>query len=88
MNAEVPTERSTLTQLTTARLILAQFKAQIGEWESMGEKRRRRSVRGRDLGARIGGLHKGHAKWTQRVADLEAKAAAEAGAEAQTQGQG
>ena len=77
MTEDIPTERSAQAQLATARLLVAQFEAQIGEWESMGEKRRRRSVRGRDLSARIDGLRTGLAKWTQRAADLEARVAAE-----------
>lgn len=70
-----PDERPLSAQLTTARLLLAQFELQIGEWERMGVKRRARTARGRDLGARIQGLREGHANWTARAADIVARMA-------------
>lgn len=71
------TERSAKAQLTTARLLLAQFNEQIAEWQHMSPARRRRTVRGKDLTARLDGLKAGREKWTARVADLEARVAAD-----------
>ncbi|WP_144795709.1 hypothetical protein [Microbacterium paludicola] len=73
----VPIERPVSAQLATARLILGQFEEQLREWRRMGVKRRQRTVRGRDLGQRLDGLKAGHAKWTQRVAELEDRLAVE-----------
>lgn len=70
-------ERPLIAQLTTARLLVAQFEEQIAEWDAMGAKRRTRSPRGRDLASRIDGLHEGLATWTQRAAGIEARIAAE-----------
>lgn len=75
----IPTERPLKAQLVTARLILGQFEEQLREWRRMGVKRRQRTARGRDLASRIDALNAGHTTWTQRVADLEARIAAEAG---------
>lgn len=52
-------------QLRTARMLLAQFIVQIEEHEETGAH-----------ADRIDQLREGHAKWTQRVADLEAQVAA------------
>ncbi|WP_292698111.1 hypothetical protein [Microbacterium sp. 69-10] len=71
------TERTAAQQLATARLLLGQFEAQLREWKHMGAKKRLRSARGKDLARRMPGLKAGHAKWTARVEDLEARAAAE-----------
>lgn len=65
-------ERAPEAQLTTARMLLAQFITQIEEFEGMNREQRR-SPRGRDLSARIDGLREGREKWTARVADLEAQ---------------
>ncbi|MDR6868463.1 hypothetical protein J2Y69_003079 [Microbacterium resistens] len=73
----VPVERTPAAQLTTARLLLAQFDEQIREFERMGAKRRVRTVRGRDLSARIGGLRRGRATWAQRVERLAEQIASE-----------
>lgn len=59
-------------QLATARMLLAQFAAQIAEYEGMNREQRR-TPRGRDLASRIQGLRAGHRKWTDRVAELEAQ---------------
>lgn len=75
MNA--PTERSLAAQLSTARYLIAMFEAQIEEHDAMGVKRRRRTVRGKDLSARIDGMREGHAKWVGIAADLEARIAAD-----------
>ncbi|WP_417556151.1 hypothetical protein [Microbacterium sp.] len=73
-------ERTAAQQLATARLLLGQFEAQLREWKHMGPKKRQRSARGRDLARRMDGLKTGHATWTARVADLEARASVEDGA--------
>ena len=70
-------ERPLEAQLATARILLAQFTEQLNEWKHMGVKRRARTVRGKDLTRRLPGLREGHAKWTARVADLEARIAAQ-----------
>ncbi|GAB2519583.1 hypothetical protein [Paramicrobacterium agarici] len=57
-------------ELSTARMLLAQFTAQIQEFESMNREARR-TERGRDLTNRIDGLRQGHQTWTDRVAELE-----------------
>lgn len=59
-------------QLTTALLLLAQFEAQITEYEAMN-RAERRTPRGRDLQSRIGGLREGHAKWKARAAELRSQ---------------
>lgn len=69
--------RSATAQLATARHLLAQFEAQITEYEAMNREERR-TPRGRDLTARIAGLRQGHTTWTARAAQLEPLAAAEA----------
>lgn len=63
-------ERTPEAQLTTARMLLAQFIVQIEEFEGMNREQRR-SPRGKDLTARIDGLRQGHATWMARVAELE-----------------
>lgn len=65
-------ERTPDAQLTTARMLLAQFITQIEEFEDMNREQRR-TDRGRDLSSRIDGLREGHAKWTATVAELEAQ---------------
>lgn len=65
-----PPARPARAQLTTARVLLAQFNDQIAEFESMNREARR-SPRGRDLTARIDGLRTGQAKWAARVTELE-----------------
>lgn len=69
--------RSLEAQLATARFLLAQFIAQIDEYEAMGSKRRIRTMRGRELSRRIYGLREGKAKWEARAADLEARIVAD-----------
>lgn len=69
--------RSLRAQLSTARLLVAQFELQLTEWDNMGAKRRKRTVRGRDLASRLDGLRAGHAKWVARASDLEARIALE-----------
>lgn len=49
-------------QLRTARMLLAQFIVQIEEHEETGAH-----------ADRIDQLREGHAKWTERVAELEAQ---------------
>jgi hypothetical protein len=63
--------RTVEAQLTTARVVLAQFRAQIAEFDGMNREDRR-TERGRDLAARIEGLREGLATWEKRVAHLEA----------------
>jgi len=70
-------ERPLVAQLTTARLLLAQLGEQLAEWKHMAPKRRRTTARGKDLARRLDGLKAGHTTWTERVADLEARIAAE-----------
>lgn len=65
-------ERTPEAQLTTARMLLAQFITQIEEFEGMNREQRR-TPRGRDLSSRIGGLRDGRGKWAARVAELEAQ---------------
>lgn len=77
----VPTERTLEAQLSTALLVWAQFVEQLTEWEQMGAKRRKRTARGRDLASRLDGLHAGRAKWEAKVADLQARIAAQADAD-------
>lgn len=74
-----PTGRSPQAQLTTARILLAQFYEQINEYEAMNREQRR-TPRGRDLAARIDGLRDGQAKWRQRAAQLEAQITDDIGA--------
>ncbi|GGD33230.1 hypothetical protein GCM10010915_12030 [Microbacterium faecale] len=59
-------------QLSTARMLLAQFITQIDEFEDMN-RQQRRTPRGRDLASRIYGLREGRAKWQARVVELEAQ---------------
>lgn len=73
---KVRTERTAEAQLVTARLLLAQFDQQLTEWAHMSPSRRTRTVRGRDLRARLDGLKDGQAKWSARVAELEQQVAA------------
>lgn len=73
---DVATERPVEAQLTTARLLLAQFIAQLDEYAAMNREARR-TPRGRDLSARIDGLNEGHEKWAAKVAELEARLATE-----------
>lgn len=73
MNTAVPVERDAKAKLTTARLLLAQFNAQLAEWKHMAPARRKRTARGRDLASRLEGLKAGREKWAARVADLEAR---------------
>lgn len=73
----IPLERSAKARLTTARLLLAQFEEQLAEWKHMSPSRRRRTTRGRDLASRLDGLKTGRETWSKRVADLEARLAAE-----------
>ncbi len=61
--------RGDADQLSTARLIVAQFQAQIDEFEGMN-RASRRTPRGRDLAARMEGLRVGLRTWTQRVSDI------------------
>lgn len=65
-------ERTPEAQLTTARMLLAQFIVQIEEFEGMNREQRR-TDRGRDLSSRIQGLRAGRKKWADRVAELEAQ---------------
>lgn len=67
------TGRPLKAQLTTARLLLAEFENQLREWNRMKPARRRSTARGRDLARRIEGLRQGKATWEARVADLEAR---------------
>lgn len=55
--------RDLKAQLTTARMLLAQFIVQIDEFEGMNREQRR-TPRGRRTG---------YTTWTDRVADLEAQ---------------
>lgn len=75
-----PHGRPLKAQLATAQMILAQYAAQIDEYDGMNREQRR-SKRGRDLSSRIVGLRAGLAKWMTRAADLEHAIAAEAGGE-------
>lgn len=70
-------ERPLEAQLTTARILVAQFEEQLNEWKHMGVKRRARTVRGKELKRRLPGLREGRAKWTARAAELEARIAAQ-----------
>jgi len=63
-------------QLTTARMLLAQFITQIEEFDGMNREQRR-TPRGRDLSSRIVGLREGREKWQARVDELEPQAEAE-----------
>lgn len=69
-------ERSTKAQLGTAKFLLAQFIAQIDEFEAMNREQRR-TPRGRDISSRMDGLREGRAKWSERVRVLEARLADE-----------
>ncbi|NYF29025.1 MULTISPECIES: hypothetical protein [unclassified Microbacterium] len=73
---DVATERPVKAQLTTARLLLAQFIAQLDEYAAMNREARR-TPRGRDLSARLGGLKDGREKWAAKVDELEARLATE-----------
>lgn len=68
-------ERPLTAQLSTARLLRGQFGEQIAEWRHMPPKKRRTTARGQDLARRISGLKDGHAKWAERVTELEARIA-------------
>lgn len=65
-------ERSPQAQLSTARYLLAQFIAQLDEYEAMN-RAQRRTPRGRDLTARLDGLRAGKAKWEARATKLQAR---------------
>lgn len=56
--------RDAQAQLTTARMLLAQFIMQIEEHEASGAH-----------ADRIDGLEEGRAKWQKRVTELEAEVA-------------
>lgn len=71
-------ERPLEAQLTTARVLLAQFTAQLDEWKHMPPSRRARTARGKGLKRRLQGLREGHAAWTARAAALEARIAEQA----------
>lgn len=58
-------------QLATARIILAQYAAQIDEYDGMNREQRRTPT-GKDLSSRIVGLRAGLKKWMERAAELEA----------------
>ncbi len=73
---DVATERPVKAQLTTARLLLAQFIAQLDEYAAM-DREARRTPRGRDLSARLDGLKEGREKWAKKVDELEARLATE-----------
>lgn len=73
---DVATERPVKAQLTTARLLLAQFIAQLDEYAVMNREARR-TPRGLDLSARLGGLKEGREKWAKKVDELEARLATE-----------
>ena len=73
---DVATERPVTAQLTTARLLLAQFIAQLDEYAAMNREARR-TPRGRDLSARLDGLKDGREKWAAKVDELEARLATE-----------
>ena len=73
---DVATERPVKAQLTTARLLLAQFIAQLDEYAAMNREDRR-TPRGRDLSARLDGLKEGREKWAKKVDELEARLATE-----------
>ncbi len=63
-------DRAAHGPLSTARLLVAQFDAQIAEFEGMN-RAARRTPRGRDLASRIDELRAGHAEWTARVNELQ-----------------
>lgn len=71
------TGRTATAQLTTARILIAQFEAQITEYETMNWEARR-TPRGRDLAQRLPGLRDGLTTWRARAQKLEPLAAAEA----------
>lgn len=73
---DAATDRPLKAQLTTARLLLAQFIAQLDEYAAMNREARR-TPRGRDLCARLDGLKEGREKWAKKVDELEARLAAE-----------
>ncbi|MGB3413621.1 MAG: hypothetical protein WBA28_02785 [Microbacteriaceae bacterium] len=62
--------RSLEAQLTTAKMILAQFITQISEYEAMNREQRR-SPKGRAFAERMDGLREGHDQWADRVRILE-----------------
>jgi hypothetical protein len=64
-------DRPLEAQLATARILLAQYAAQIDEYDGMNREQRR-TERGKDLSARIVGLRAGLRKWMERAAELEA----------------
>ncbi|TQL46687.1 hypothetical protein FB562_2211 [Homoserinimonas aerilata] len=68
--------RDARRQLSTARMLLAQFIVQIDEFEALNREQRR-TPRGRDLANRIDALRTGHATWTKNVTDLEAQIASQ-----------
>lgn len=65
-------DRDPAKQLVTAKMLVAMFETQITEYDGMNREQRRTTARGKDLTARIRGLHEGHAKWAARVTELEA----------------
>ena len=73
---DVRTERPVEAQLTTAKLLLAQFIAQLDEYAAMNREARR-TPRGRDLSARLDGLKEGRETWAAKVEKLEARLATE-----------
>ena len=73
---DVATEHPVEAQLTTARLLLAQFIAQLDEYAVMNREARR-TPRGLDLSARLDGLKEGREKWAKKVDELEARLATE-----------
>lgn len=64
--------RTIAEQLGTARILLAQFAAQIDEYDAMNREQRR-TPRGRDLASRIDGLRDGLDTWMAKAAALEAQ---------------
>lgn len=73
---DVSLERPVKAQLTTARMLVAQFVAQLDEYAGMNREARR-TPRGRELSKRLNGLNEGREKWSARVAELEARLASE-----------
>ena len=71
---DVATERPVKAQLTTARLLLAQF---IAHEYAVMNREARRPPRGLDLSARLDGLKEGREKWAKKVDELEARLATE-----------
>ena len=73
--------RTLEAQLTTARMLLAQFMVQLDEYEHMTDDDRRTTPRGQDLSTRINGLREGHQTWKTRVTELEHELGIEPGTE-------